>query len=169
MAKAKITEITEELIGDFLKENGLELYHIDFAKEGRDWYLSVYIDKLNEDGSYGYCDTDSCEKLSRYLSDRLDEADPIEQNYFLVVSSPGLDRQLYKDKDFERFRGHKVEVSLYKAFEGSKSYTGELIDKNGEFLKIAAETVEKRGKKLSISELEIPWELVSKVKLAVLF
>lgn len=168
MAKAKITEITRELIKDFLAENRLELYHLDFSKEGKDWYLSLYIDKLNEDGSYGYCDTDTCEKVSRYLSERLDEADPIEQNYFLVVSSPGLDRELFKDEDYERFKGHKVDVSLYKPFEGSKSYTGDLLEKSDKSLKIAAETVEKKGKSVSIRELELPCELVSKVKLAVL-
>ncbi len=93
MAKKKISELVKELTGDFLLENGLELYHCEFVKEGRDWFLRVYIDKHDPDS---YVSTDYCEMVSRFLSDRLDEEDPIAQNYYLEVSSPGMDRILYE-------------------------------------------------------------------------
>ena len=83
MAKKKISELVKELTGDFLLENGLELYHCEFVKEGRDWFLRVYIDKHDPDS---YVSTDDCEMVSRFLSDRLDEEDPIAQNYYLEVS-----------------------------------------------------------------------------------
>ena len=99
MAKKKITEIVEEITAEFLAENGLELYNSEFVKEGKDWFLRLYIDRLpDEDTSEAeeeneqYVSTDDCEKVSRYLSDELDRLDPIEQNYYLEVSSPRLDR-----------------------------------------------------------------------------
>ncbi len=83
----------EEILADFLNENGYELYHIEFVKEGKDRFLRVYIDLDNSratdgEGKPQYIGTADCEKVSRYLSTRLDEEDPIEQNYYLEVSSP---------------------------------------------------------------------------------
>ena len=92
-AKVKVTDLVEEIAAPFLEENGLELYHTEFLKEGRDWFLRVYIDK-KEGQEEEYVSTDDCEKVSRFLSDELDRIDPIEQNYYLEVSSPGLDREL---------------------------------------------------------------------------
>ena len=123
MAKKKISELVKELTGDFLLENGLELYHCEFVKEGRDWFLRVYIDKHDPDS---YVSTDDCEMVSRFLSDRLDEEDPIAQNYYLEVSSPGMDRILYEPEHFEKFKGKQVEVKLYKAINGRKVFTGTL-------------------------------------------
>ena len=94
-----------------------ELNRTEFVKEGADWYLRIYVDKVEADG-YGVMGTDDCEAISRYLSEKLDEADPIKQNYYLEVSSPGMDRPLLKDKDFERFMGSEIEIKLYKAMDG---------------------------------------------------
>lgn len=119
-----ITEIIEEISAEFLAQNGLELYNSEFVKEGRDWFLRVYIDKTQE---AQYVSTDDCEKVSRFLSAELDRIDPIEQNYYLEVSSPGMDRALLKDKDFVRFAGEIVDISLYKAVDGQKAYQGRLV------------------------------------------
>ena len=109
MAKKKITEIVEEITAGFLAENGLELYNSEFVKEGKDWFLRVYIDRLplegedadececvdgGESGSKGkskeqYVSTDDCEKVSRFLSEELDRLDPIEQNYYLLGTVNG--------------------------------------------------------------------------------
>ena len=123
MAKRKITELVSDMVSPFLDENGMELYNIEFVKEGKDWFLRVYIDK-KEGQEEEYVSTDDCEAVSRFLSSELDSADPIEQNYYLEVSSPGLDRVLLREKDFIRFTGRTVDVSLYKAFEGKKTYRG---------------------------------------------
>ena len=166
MAKKKITEIVEEIAADFLGQNGLELYNSEFVKEGKDWFLRVYIDKLPKEGADGnveeeYVSTDDCESVSRFLSAELDRLDPIEQNYYLEVSSPGLDRALLKEKDFIRFCGHMVDISLYKAVNGKKAYQGTLkglTDDN----KIVI--TDEKGE-----EIEFPREQVAKTRLAVIF
>ena len=165
MAKKKITEIVEEITADFLAENGLELYNSEFVKEGKDWFLRVYIDRQQEeeteDKEEVYVSTDDCEKVSRFLSEELDRLDPIEQNYYLEVSSPGLDRELIKEKDFIRFCGRLVDISLYKAIDGKKTYQGilkGLTEDNSIVI-----TYEKE------EESEFPREQVAKARLAVIF
>lgn len=123
MAKKKIIDVTEELLAGFLEENGYELYNCEFVKEGRDWFLRVYIDLVSREG---YVGTEDCEKVSRFLSSKLDESDPIEQNYYLEVSSPGMDRPLLKPEHYERYLGEEVEVKLYKGKDGTKKIQGVL-------------------------------------------
>ena len=166
MAKKKITEIVEEITADFLTENGLELYNSEFVKEGKDWFLRVYIDRLPKEGADGnveeeYVSTDDCESVSRFLSAELDRLDPIEQNYYLEVSSPGLDRALLKEKDFIRFCGHMVDISLYKAIDGKKAFQGTLkglTDDNKVVI------TDEKGE-----EIVFPREQVAKTRLAVIF
>lgn len=160
MAKKKITDIIEEISADFLAQNGLELYNSEFVKEGRDWFLRVYIDKTPEAQEEQYVSTDDCEKVSRFLSAELDRLDPIEQNYYLEVSSPGMDRALLKDKDFARFAGEIVDISLYKAVNGQKSFQGRLLGIEDGNIVI---TDEKENR------TEFPREQVAKTKLAVIF
>ncbi|MBQ1490042.1 MAG: ribosome maturation factor RimP [Eubacterium sp.] len=159
MAKGQIRDIVTGYLTDFLAENGLELYHTDFKKEGRDWYLRVFIDRKDA-GEGEYVSTDDCEKVSRYLEGRLDEDDPIPQNYYLMVSSPGLDRQLYEPKDYERFAGELVDVKLYKNFEGSKICSGVLVGLSDGIVTIRLED----GR-----EAAFPLEEVAKTNLAVVF
>lgn len=131
MAKKKITDIVGDLLDGFLDENGYELYHTEFVKEGRDWFIRVYVDLKNSidaEGNEQYISIEDCEKVSRYLSDKLDEADPIEQNYFLEVSSPGMDRPLIKPEHYRRYVGQEVEIKLYKAIRGVKNIAGVLED-----------------------------------------
>ncbi len=111
----------------FGAEYGYELSRCEFVKEGQTWYLRVFADRL-VDGKYDYMSSDDCEIISRYLSDCLDKEDPIEQNYYLEVSSPGLDRPLISDKDYQRFLGSAVEIKLYKALNGKKFLEGILED-----------------------------------------
>lgn len=87
MAGKKVIAKTEEILKDFLSENGYRLDRIEFEREAGDWYLRVYIARTDEQ----YVSTDDCEFVSRYLSDKLDEVDPIEDAYYLEVSSPGID------------------------------------------------------------------------------
>lgn len=141
MTKKKITEIVAACLKDFLQQNGLELYHTEFLKEGKDWFLRVYIDrkplKLQADGSLAeadeaYVSTEDCEKVSRFLSEELDRLDPIAQNYYLEVSSPGLDRLLYGEEHFRRYAGRQVEINLYKGIDGKKTLHGVLLGLHGE-------------------------------------
>ena len=157
MAKKKITEIVEEMLEDFLRQEGYELYNAEFVKEGRDWFLRVYIDKTVTDE---YVGTEDCEKVSRFLSEKLDEADPIEQNYYLEVSSPGMDRPLLKRSHYERYIGREVEIRLYKGKDGTKNIQGVLKDITGD--DITVEDHDGREWKLQLSE-------IAKAKLAVIF
>ena len=165
MAKKKITEIVEEITADFLAENGLELYNSEFVKQGKDWFLRVYIDRQQEeeteDKEEVYVSTDDCEKVSRFLSEELDRLDPIEQNYYLEVSSPGLDRELIKEKDFIRFCGRLVDISLYKAIDGKKTYQGILKGLTEDNSIVITDEKEE--------EIEFPREQVAKARLAVIF
>ena len=159
MAKKKIGEYISEWMNEFGPQNGYELSRSEFVKEGSDWYLRVYVDKL-EDGKYASMSTDDCETVSRYLSDKLDEADPIEQNYYLEVSSPGLDRPLISEKDFERFNGEYIEIKLYKAENGSKMIFGKLKSyDNGNITVVTDKNV----------EITVEAGKAAKVNLAVIF
>lgn len=164
MAKVKITDLVEAFLGDFLEEKGLELWNVEYVKEGKDRFLRVFIDK-KEGQEEKYVCIDECEMVSRYLSEKLDEADPIEQNYYLEVSSPGLDRALVSEEHYKRFSGEMVEVSLYKAFEGQKKYEGELISLENGFLSLALDKGKKEGEPKIAA---IPFELVAKTRLMVI-
>ena len=109
---------TEELIAPILSENGFELVDVEYVKEAGNWYLRAYIDKE------GGITLGDCELVSRRMNDLLDEKDFIPDSYIFEVSSPGLGRQLKKDKDFARSIGKDVEIRLYKALNKSKEYTG---------------------------------------------
>lgn len=159
MAKVKIKDLVEQILNPFLDENGLELYNIEFVKEAKDWFLRVFIDKT-EESEEEYVNTDDCEKVSRFLSQKLDESDPIEQNYYLEVSSPGMDRTLFKEKDFIRYAGKQVDVNLYQSIEGKKLITGELVGIIENNLVI----IDEQSKRI-----EIPINKVAKTKLAVIF
>ena len=156
MAGKKVKDMVAAELEGFLSDNGYELYNVEFVKEGRDWFLRVYIDFPDPDE---YVGTEDCEKVSRYLSQVLDEKDPIEQNYYLEVSSPGMDRALIRDIDFERYAGRQVEVSLYSALDGQKKLEGTLVGLEGDEIVIESDTKQWR----------LPKDKVAKTKLAVIF
>ncbi|MCC8137489.1 MAG: ribosome maturation factor RimP [Clostridiales bacterium] len=117
---------TEALLAPLMKEHQFELVDVEYVKEGGSWYLRAYIDKP------GGITIDDCELISRSLSDLLDEQDFIEDAYILEVSSPGLGRQLKKDRDFERSIGELVDIHTFRPIEQQKEFTGVLkkFDKN---------------------------------------
>ena len=82
----------EELLAPIVEKMGIEIYDVEYVKEGSEYYLRAYIDKE------GGVNINDCEAVSRAFSDVLDEADPIEEAYVLEVSSPGLGRTLKKDR-----------------------------------------------------------------------
>ncbi len=119
MAKREEYEAqTERLLAPIVAECGVEIYDVEYVKEGADWYLRAYIDKP------GGVTIDDCEQVSRRLSDALDEADFVEDAYILEVSSPGLGRALKKDKHLEKSLGEEVELKTYKPMDGQKQFSG---------------------------------------------
>lgn len=115
---AKVTDIVAELAAPIVEEAGCSLWDVEYVKEAGEWFLRVYIDK--EEG----VSIQDCEAVSRPLSDKLDEADPIEGSYTFEVSSAGADRVLKKPEHFDRFLGAEVEVKLYRPRDGRKEHVG---------------------------------------------
>lgn len=119
--KKNLEATIEEIVTKITDEHGFEMVDVEYVKEAGESYLRVYIDK--EEG----ISLNECELVSRELSPILDEKDPIKENYFLEVSSPGLDRALKKDRDFVRYQGRDVDLKLYKPLNGCKQFEGELV------------------------------------------
>lgn len=119
MSKAEgYVKKTEEFLSGLKLPFEFEVVDVEYVKEAGTWYLRAYCDT---DSGIG---VDECADISRSLSDWLDKEDFIDDSYILEVSSPGLGRQLKKDKDFERELGKKVELKLYKAVDGLKENDG---------------------------------------------
>jgi len=146
-------ERVRELLAPFLEEQGYELWNVEWKKEGREHSLIITIDK---DGGVN---TDDCENVSRFIDGRLDDEGSITIGYQLIVSSPGMDRPLLTDEHYRRYSGVAVDVSLYRAFEGCKTYGGLLGERTDKSLQI---TLQDGSHKV------IPRELVSKVRLQVI-
>ena len=141
---ASIEDRVEDLITSKINDLGYELYDVEYAKEGRDYYLRVFIDK--PDG----IDLNDCEKVSDNINELLDEADYIKEQYFLEVSSPGIERILRKDKHFKDNIGNTVEVKLFKPINKEKSIIGNLKEFNEEVI-----TVQKENKEILIERKNI--------------
>lgn len=153
----KVTEVVEELVIPILTELQLELVEVEYVKEGKSWFLRVYIDK--ETG----VDIEDCGNVSEKLSEKLDEVDPISQNYFLEVSSPGAERPLKKDKDFYNAIGKNVYIKTYEPILDEKEFEGILIAFDGQ--EVTIEIKIKTRKKTVV----IPYDKVAKARLAISF
>lgn len=121
MNKKNIVSQVEDITLPIISKYAFELVDIEYIKEGSQWYLRVYID--NDKG----ITIDDCSNVSLELAKKLDEIDPITEAYILEVSSPGLDRPLKTTRDFHKYKGEIVEISLYKAIDGIKHFEGELV------------------------------------------
>lgn len=111
-------EKTEILLSPIVERAGVVIYDVEYVKEGKDYYLRVYIDKP------GGVNIQDCETVSRALSDALDAQDFIPDAYILEVSSPGLGRILKKDRHLEQSLGEKVEIKTYKPIDKAKEFSG---------------------------------------------
>ena len=108
---AKIEEKVENLLKEKIEKLGYDLYDVEYAKEGKNYFLRIYIDKENG------IDLNDCEKVNNEISEILDEANYIKEQYFLEVSSPGIERILRKDKHLEQNKGKEIFVKLFKKDE----------------------------------------------------
>lgn len=154
---SKIVDKTEELVEPILNELKLELIDVEFEKEGKNWFLRVFVDKE------GGVDIEECGQVSEKLSERLDAEDPVTDPYFLEVSSPGAERPLKKQKDFLNNLENNIYVKLYEPLDGAKEYEGILksFENDVAVLEVKIKTRKK--------EIEIPYEKIAKARLAVTF
>jgi ribosome maturation factor RimP len=153
MAGGNIVSKVTEYLEPILKENQCELFDLTFAKEGANWFLRIFIDK--EDG----VNINDCEAVSRAIDAVLDEKDFIAHSYMLEVSSPGADRPLRKQEEFDKFTGEIVDIKLYKSIDKRKEFSGKLIGLIGNDISIEEEGI----------VLNFPKETVAICKLAVFF
>ena len=152
MKKSEIVDRVEKMVTAITDEKGYETVDVEYVKEAGQFYLRVVVDKE------GGISLNECEEVSRELSPKLDENDFIKENYYLEVSSPGIDRALKRDKEFVKYKGRDVEIKLYKAIDGVKQFEGELVgldDENNIVVIINNEEVKFNRKDVAIIRLAI--------------
>lgn len=152
-------ETVHDLLVPILDQHHFELVDVEFVKEGSSWYLRVFIDKPNG------IDLEDCVLVNDVLSEKLDsiDPDPIPQAYFLDVSSPGAERPLKKEADFQNALGEYIHISLYQAVDGEKIYQGILKALDQETLTLAIK-IKTRQKEVTFNRKEI-----AKARLAIEF
>ncbi|WP_419961657.1 ribosome maturation factor RimP [Psychrobacillus sp. BM2] len=147
---SNITSKIEELVSPILQELNLDLVDIEYVKEGRDWFLRIYIDTPT-----GGIDIEQCAQVSEKLSEKLDVEDPISENYFLEVSSPGAERPLKKDADFTKAIGKYVYIKTYEPVNGAKEFEGTLLSYSLEEGALIEVRVKTRRVKIQIEKEKI--------------
>ena len=140
----KITEQVWQFAEPLVKENGCSLWDVEYVREGGEWFLRLYIDKE------GGVDIDDCENVSRAVDPVLDEKDPIPESYRFEVCSAGLERQLKRPSDFERFMGEPILLKTYQPKNGTKEFSGVLAGYDN-----GTVTVDMNGTPIAFEKTEI--------------
>ncbi|RKP55496.1 ribosome maturation factor RimP [Cohnella endophytica] len=153
MNSTQIKSIVENFATSFMEENGFELVDVEYVKEGSNWFLRVYVDKE------GGIDIDDCGIVSEFISTKLDELDPIEEAYFLEVSSPGAERPLKKAEDVTKAVGKHVFLTTYEKLDGAKEFEGRLESFDGTTLTVS----------IGRRKHAIPYDKVASARLAIVF
>ncbi len=151
---ANIEEKVENLLNNKIEELGYDLYDVEYAKEGKNYYLRIFIDKPEG------IDLTDCEKVNDAINTLLDDANYIKEQYFLEVSSPGIERVLRKDKHLEQNKGKEIRINLFKkAQNGNKEYQGILKDFNDAqiIIEIEDEKIEIDRKNISLIKTVYDW------------
>ena len=144
MADKNIESKVQALIENEITDLGYELYDVEYLREGREFYLRIYINSKNGIG------IEDCEKVNNVIDPILDEKDFIKDQYFLEVSSVGLERNLRKEKHFKEAIGENIEIKLYKKINNTKTIEGKLENFENGILKI-----ENQGEILDINIKDI--------------
>lgn len=133
MSDRNIESKVESAISSEITNLGYELYDVEYLKEGRDFYLKIYIDSENGIG------IQDCERVNNAIEPILDENDFIKDQYFLEVSSIGIEPNLKKEKHYLNAIGKKIEVKLYKKINDVKLITGILKEYKNNIIKLEIE------------------------------
>lgn len=128
---ANIEEKIENRVSGIIENLGYELYDVQYVKEGKDYFLRIFIEKKD-----GEIDLDDCEKVNNAITDVLDEEDYIKEQYFLEVSSTGVEKMIRKKKHLEENIGELITIKLFKPIDGSKEFVGNLVNFDEENLNI---------------------------------
>ena len=149
-----MVDIVEKIAVPILDAEGFELVDIEYTKEGANWFLRIFIDCEQKP-----VNLDDCSHFSELLGAKIDQVDPIPTAYILEVSSPGAERPLKKETDFQKAIGKSVNITMYTPIEGSKQFQGVLTEVNQE------QFVIKQDKRL----IALPRNKVAKARLAIVF
>lgn len=152
MSKVSNTEKIQEIAAGIAAENKLELVHVDVLGIGRSPAIKIFIDKE------GGVTHEDCATVSRQVGEVLDSEDFISSAYLLEVSSPGLERQLYSLKDFEKFAGSLAKVKTYKPIDGQRNFSGRIKTVESENIVFEDKTS---------GEVRFPFDAVAKANLEI--
>jgi ribosome maturation factor RimP len=156
---SRVVDEVRVVVQPIVDEQNLELVDMEFLKEGKNWFLRIYIDKP------GGIDIEECALISEKVSEALDaiEPDPIPQAYFLEVSSPGAERPLKTEADMQNAIGKYVHLSFYQAIDGEKFYEGTLKEINDESVVLTIRI------KTRTKDIEIERKQIANARLAIQF
>ena len=150
---ANIEQRIENLISDKVNKLGYELYDVEYVKEGKEYYLRIYIDQSSG------IDIEDCEKVSREIDEIIDTADFIDTQYFLEVSSPGVERKLTREKHLQDNIGNNIEVKMFSPINGKKHLQGILKSFNTNTISVEAEEeIEIERKNISVINTIFDWK-----------
>jgi ribosome maturation factor RimP len=156
---SRVVDEVRVVVQPIVDEQNLELVDMEFLKEGKNWFLRIYIDKP------GGIDIEECALISEKVSEALDaiDPDPIPQAYFLEVSSPGAERPLKTEADMQNAIGKYVHLSFYQAIDGEKFYEGTLKELNDESVVLTIRI------KTRTKDIEIERKQIANARLAIQF
>ncbi|MGX7417741.1 ribosome maturation factor RimP [Carnobacterium gallinarum] len=156
---SNVVDTVKNIVQPIVDEFNFELVDVEFVKEGKNWFLRTYIDKP------GGIDIEECALISEKISEKMDsiQPDPIPQMYFLEVSSPGAERPLKKEKDYQNAIGSYVNISLYEPVNGEKMYEGTLKEVTEDSLTVTIR-IKTREK-----DMEFNRKKIAKARLAIKF
>lgn len=145
MAENNVEKKTQELVGKIITDLGYELYDIEYLKGGKEYHLCIYIDRPEG------ISIEDCEKVNNAIDPLLDEADFIKDQYFLEVSSTGLEKNLRKREHFLKQVGKKIQVKLFTKINNQNTFEGLLKEYNDDFIILDVENSEIKIEKNKIS------------------
>jgi len=156
---SRVVDEVRVVVQPIVDEQNLELVDMEFLKEGKNWFLRIYIDKP------GGIDIEECALISEKVSEALDaiDPDPIPQAYFLEVSSPGAERPLKTEADMQNAIGKYVHLSFYQAIDGEKFYEGTLKEVNDDSVVLMIRI------KTRTKDIEIERKQIANARLAIQF
>lgn len=157
----RLEEQIYELIAESLERMGLEVVRVKLSEASNEKTLQIMLDRM--DGKQ--INVDDCERASKHLSALLDVNDPIEEQYHLEVSSPGIDRPLTRFKDFEKYKGHEVKLETKVPVSGQKRFRGKLLGTRGDDRVVLLSNVINMTKEQEETEVEILFTSIEKAKL----
>jgi len=153
---ANIEEKIENRVSGIIEDLGYNLYDVQYVKEGKDYFLRIFIEKEN-----GEIDLNDCEKVNNAITDVLDEEDYIKEQYFLEVSSTGVEKMIRKEKHLKENIGELITIKLFKPVEGSKEYVGELVKFDNEIITLKLDdesVVDIERKNISLIKKFYDWD-----------